>query len=575
MRERGAAHRRRAAPRRPPPAAARGGGRRGAASCSLAGRRPLHLPRLPRVPAGRAGRPRRPSLAPVPGTGLGILRYDQQPSSRAASSRLTAAGAGEGARAAAAGAHQGEHPRHRAPAAYLDYIGVKQFDADGEVVGERRFLGLFASAAYTDERPPDPGGPAQGAGGAGPRRASPPTATPARTCCRSWRPTRATSSSRSPSTTCWPPSTAVLHLQERRRTCGCSCAATTTAAYVSCLVYLPRDRYTTAVRLRMEEILLRRLRRRSTVDYTARVSESRAGPAALRRPRSAPARRCRTSTPTTLERRLVEATRSWDEDLADALRAELGEEEAARAAARYGGRGFPEALQGGLHGRAWRSRTCAGSRRSTPAPSRRCHEPLRAGRRRAGRAALQALPTAPLSLSDVLPFLGRPRRRGRRRAPVRAPPRRRRRAPGSTTSGCATPRPAAAPRAAARAVRRRVRRGLERARPRATASTALVLLGGLTWRQVVVLRAYAKYLRQTGTTFSQDYIERRAAHQRRAGAAARAAVRGPVRPRAHGRGTRTRRAPRARPTPCWRRSTPPSTPWRAWTTTASCGRSSP
>jgi glutamate dehydrogenase len=35
---------------------------------------------------------------------------------------------------------------------------------------------------------------------------------------------------------------------------------------------------------------------------------------------------------------------------------------------------------------------------------------------------------------------------------------------------------------------------------------SLVLDAGLTWRQVVVLRAYAKYLRQAGTTFSQDYI---------------------------------------------------------------------
>ena len=32
--------------------------------------------------------------------------------------------------------------------AYLDYIGVKMFDAAGNVVGERRFLGLFSSAAY-------------------------------------------------------------------------------------------------------------------------------------------------------------------------------------------------------------------------------------------------------------------------------------------------------------------------------------------------------------------------------------------------------------------------------------------
>ncbi len=31
---------------------------------------------------------------------------------------------------------------------YLDYIGVRRFDADGKVLGEHRFLGLFTSAAY-------------------------------------------------------------------------------------------------------------------------------------------------------------------------------------------------------------------------------------------------------------------------------------------------------------------------------------------------------------------------------------------------------------------------------------------
>ena len=36
---------------------------------------------------------------------------------------------------------------------------------------------------------------------------------------------------------------------------------------------------------------------------------------------------------------------------------------------------------------------------------------------------------------------------------------------------------------------------------------ALVLRAGLTWRQTMVLRAYAKYLRQGGSTFSQTYIE--------------------------------------------------------------------
>jgi glutamate dehydrogenase len=36
---------------------------------------------------------------------------------------------------------------------------------------------------------------------------------------------------------------------------------------------------------------------------------------------------------------------------------------------------------------------------------------------------------------------------------------------------------------------------------------ALVVRAGLTWQQTTVLRAYAKYLRQAGTTFSQGYVE--------------------------------------------------------------------
>ena len=39
-------------------------------------------------------------------------------------------------------------PVHRP--SYLDYIGVKRFDADGNVVGERRFLGLYTTAAYRE-----------------------------------------------------------------------------------------------------------------------------------------------------------------------------------------------------------------------------------------------------------------------------------------------------------------------------------------------------------------------------------------------------------------------------------------
>lgn len=32
--------------------------------------------------------------------------------------------------------------------AHMDYIGIKKYDRRGKAVGERRFIGLFTSAAY-------------------------------------------------------------------------------------------------------------------------------------------------------------------------------------------------------------------------------------------------------------------------------------------------------------------------------------------------------------------------------------------------------------------------------------------
>lgn len=65
---------------------------------------------------------------------------------------------------------------------------------------------------------------------------------------------------------------AVVDLGSRRRTL-LFMRADSLAHFVSCLVYLPRDRYTTAVRLEMQDILVRELGGVS-IDYSARVSES-------------------------------------------------------------------------------------------------------------------------------------------------------------------------------------------------------------------------------------------------------------------------------------------------------------
>ncbi|UXA11833.1 NAD-glutamate dehydrogenase [Mycobacterium sp. SMC-8] len=65
---------------------------------------------------------------------------------------------------------------------------------------------------------------------------------------------------------------AVVDLGSRRRTL-LFLRVDPLAHFVSCLVYLPRDRYTTAVRLDMQDILVRELGGVS-IDYAARVSES-------------------------------------------------------------------------------------------------------------------------------------------------------------------------------------------------------------------------------------------------------------------------------------------------------------
>jgi len=65
---------------------------------------------------------------------------------------------------------------------------------------------------------------------------------------------------------------AVVDLGSRRRTL-LFMRADRLAHFVSCLVYLPRDRYTTVVRLAMQDILVRELGGVS-IDYAARVSES-------------------------------------------------------------------------------------------------------------------------------------------------------------------------------------------------------------------------------------------------------------------------------------------------------------
>ncbi|QIS10125.1 NAD-glutamate dehydrogenase [Nocardia arthritidis] len=96
--------------------------------------------------------------------------------------------------------------------------------------------------------------------------------------------------------------------------------------FVACMVYLPRDRYTTRVRLEMQDILVRELGGVS-IDYSARVSESelasvyftvRMPEAEYGTPRfAAPTADTSEVNRLRIQELLAEASRTWDDHLSD------------------------------------------------------------------------------------------------------------------------------------------------------------------------------------------------------------------------------------------------------------------
>ena len=104
--------------------------------------------------------------------------------------------------------------------------------------------------------------------------------------------------------------------------------------FISCLVYLPRDRFTTANRLKIQEILLRELHG-TGVDYTTRVTDATLARIhfIVRTERGARLTEIDTDA---LSAKLADATRHWDDDFAHALDVKVGGEQGRRLLKRYG-----------------------------------------------------------------------------------------------------------------------------------------------------------------------------------------------------------------------------------------------
>jgi glutamate dehydrogenase len=438
-----------------------------------------------------------PELRPVPGTGLGILRHDGSDGFA-----ITPPGGTTGHTRAArllVLAKSSTRSTVFRPS-YLDYVAVRAFSPQtGEVTGEYRFLGLYTQAAYTesitripvlrrkvDRMLADAGLPADSHDGKAlveilegfPREEMFEISAEQLA----------------------PIALAVLGLGERRQV-RLFLRPDAYGRYVSCLVYLPRDRYTTQVRLRVQEILRTALGGVS-VDYSAMVGNS-----ALARlhvvVHGEKGHPLATVDQAALQARIAAAVRSWDEDLAAEAERQLGPERAAAALRTCAG-AIPQTYMADTSAvAAVEDLAVVLQLREESVPfamklSIRSNEPWR----------LRLFRLSPITLSDVLPQLQHmglqvldehPYEFGGTARPFWIYDFGLRAQQGELTEAAAET----------------VRAGFEAALTALWSGqtedddfNGLVLDAGLTWRQVVVLRAYASYLRQIGTQFSQSYLQR-------------------------------------------------------------------
>ncbi|RCS58032.1 NAD-glutamate dehydrogenase [Parvibium lacunae] len=391
---------------------------------------------------------------------------------------------------------------------YLDYVGVKRFDAQGKVIGEARIIGLYTSTVYTEHPEEIP---------LIRRKVSQVMQTagflPRSHLAKSLEAILDTFPRdelfQSTTDELFATATGILRLQERQRT-RLFVRRDPFNRFYSCLLFVPREKYNTELRQRIQSILLEAFQGYA-VEFTPHLSESmlaRIHMVVRTRPENTATEQIDVRA---VEARLIQAVRRWVDDLQEALVERYGE---AEGNARY---------------RAYAMAFPAGYREEYPAigavadialfDALSDNAPLAINLYR----PLGALPGmlrfkvchrgGPLALSDSLPML--------ERMGVRVLDER----PYAITPEGAEPvwlhdiglqvRPDTLQHVSDKldhdlpAVKALFEGLFEQAWAGAVENddfNSLVLAAGLEWRQIVLLRAYAAYFKQLGLTYSASYI---------------------------------------------------------------------
>ncbi|MDX1454664.1 MAG: NAD-glutamate dehydrogenase [Gammaproteobacteria bacterium] len=213
---------------------------------------------------------------------------------------------------------------------YLDYIGIKRFDADGNVVGERRFLGLFTSSAYS-RSPRDIPLLRQKVEQVMLRSRLPFNSHAGKALLHILETFPRDELLQASTDELFRIATGVQQLQERQRV-KVFIRRDSFGRYFSCLIYVPRDRYNTQIREKIMLLLKDRLNGHH-VDSSAQISESvlaRVHLIVRTTPWKFPS-----IDVASLEQDIEEIVRSWLDRLRDAVVDMYGEEHGLRLYGRF------------------------------------------------------------------------------------------------------------------------------------------------------------------------------------------------------------------------------------------------
>ncbi len=393
---------------------------------------------------------------------------------------------------------------------YLDYIGIRRFDAAGAVIGEHCFLGLFTSSAY-NANPSSIPLLRHKVRSLVIRAGFMPSGHGAKALQSILEQYPRDELIQSELDDLYPTAMGILSLDQRQRT-RVFVRRDVYGRFFSCIVFVPRERYDTDQRLRIQRILMTTFGGVSC-EHSVQISESMlARVVFVIRVRGT---ECPDYDVADLERCIDEATRRWDDGLAMALDQHLGEESAMRLLARYRS-AFPAAYREAIHpGSAIFDIELMEKAAQDQGQAINLYLPLEAPE---DTLRLKILNTGtPLALSDSMPMLEHMGLRVIDEQPYRID-----RGDGGAVGdgdgddggpvwihdfGLIHPTARRLPVDRLRTLFHEAFLQIWRGVVENDNFNQLVLTAGLDWRQVKVLRAYAHYMRQAGVAFSQRYIE--------------------------------------------------------------------